>query len=78
MQKKNKKGKHKNHTYTSNSLCWECAKAYGDCTWSSTFEPVQGWNAKRKDICFEANGKKYISESYYVYECPEFEKEKRR
>ena len=77
MTKKNKI-KQKSYPYTSNSLCWECTKAYGDCTWSSTFEPVKGWNAKRRDICFFANGENHITESYYVYECPEFEKEKRR
>lgn len=44
MTKKNKI-KQKSYPYTSNSLCWECAKAYGDCTWSSAFEPVKGWNA---------------------------------
>lgn len=69
MYKKRKSVEH------SNSLCWKCAKAYGKCNWSRAFVPVKNWNAQRRDLTFCINEKIYTTESYYVYECPEFKKE---
>lgn len=28
-------------------LCWTCQKACGDCSWSSCFQPVEGWTAEK-------------------------------
>ena len=28
-------------------LCWACQKACGDCSWSSCFQPVEGWTAEK-------------------------------
>lgn len=28
-------------------LCWTCQKACGECSWSSCFQPVEGWTARR-------------------------------
>ena len=28
-------------------LCWACQKACGECSWSSCFQPVEGWTAKK-------------------------------
>lgn len=62
---------------TAQSLCWECAKAYGGCDWSKQFTPVKGWQARRNDLSFLTNGKVHTTESYEVKACPEFEQEKR-
>lgn len=40
---------------TKEQLCWTCQKAGGDCSWSSCFQPVEGWTAKKgtpQDIRF--------------------------
>lgn len=59
-------------------LCWECEKACGRCSWSSSFTPVPGWNAKpTKIISYTAIGggkrKKFYVDSYEIHDCPEFE-----
>ena len=45
----------------SETLCWDCAKACGRCSWSSNFVPVDGWEAIP------------CGKSYEVVRCPEFE-----
>ncbi len=61
------------------SLCWCCENARGGCSWSKNFEPVQGWNAKPTKVCIRKktlkSGKKkrYYTDSFDVYDCPEFE-----
>lgn len=52
----------------SNTICWDCANALGDCPWSVSFTPVDGWDA----IYNAAN------DSYCVLDCPEFRKEDRK
>ena len=32
-------------------LCWACQKACGDCSWSSCFQPVEGWTAEVSGVC---------------------------
>lgn len=59
------------------TLCWGCKNAvphgsYG-CSWSESFEPVPGWDARRKDVLTGAK-KDRMAESYFVYDCPGFEK----
>ena len=52
------------------TLCWQCQKACGRCSWSNgTFTPVQGWEAKPTTIKNRVKGD--IS-SFLVKSCPEF------
>lgn len=48
------------------SLCWYCARSVGTdrCSWAARFEPVPGWDARRRD--------KDSGESYFVRNCPQF------
>lgn len=50
------------------TLCWDCARACGYCSWSSRLKPVKGWVAEKTSK--ETHGS--ISSSYIVYECPDF------
>lgn len=52
------------------SICWDCQKAYGGCSWSKRFEPVEGWTAKKSYL---SNGKKRkITDTFAISDCPEF------
>ena len=53
------------------TLCWDCARATGGCSWSEypTQTPVEGWEAIRRDI--QNRGSEDV-ESYIVKECPLF------
>ena len=60
------------------TLCWDCAKATGKCSWSKNFVPVEGWEAdptKVKNGFITWKGRKIFSlvDSFDVHECPEFE-----
>lgn len=50
---------------TSMTLCWDCARATGGCSWSDSLQPVEGWNAveTKKNTLFQ---------SYIVRDCPLF------
>lgn len=50
-------------------LCTTCARAYGLCSWSKDFEPVDGWKAERT---FDVDGKEF---SYKIEECPLYEED---
>lgn len=53
------------------TLCWQCAKACGGCSWSSlAHKPVDGWAAERRDIYIR--NKPDPLESYIVESCPEY------
>ncbi len=53
----------------SETLCWHCKNACGDCSWSrQKHTPVKGWTAVRRDV--PVNGRP--EESYCVIKCPEF------
>ena len=53
------------------TLCWQCAKACGGCSWSRlAHKPVDGWTAERRDIYIQ--NKPDPLESYIVESCPEF------
>lgn len=54
------------------TLCWDCKKSCGDCSWSNHWEhtPVPGWKAKKTSV--RLNNSEY-GESYIVQKCPEFE-----
>lgn len=56
------------------TLCWDCAKACGGCSWSDHFEhsPVPGWEAEETHLRLDNNGN---GTSYIVLSCPEFERD---
>ena len=56
------------------TLCWECQKATGMCSWSKSLTPVKGWTAD--DGKMNIDGRPV--ESYFVHACPEFERDKPR
>ena len=51
----------------SQTICWDCKKAIGGCSWSETLTPVEGWTAIQND--------KDNTESYKVIMCPLFERD---
>ncbi len=59
------------------TLCWGCDKACGKCSWSREFVPVPGWKAiPTKIFQWTSKGehrRKCYTNSFDVYECPEFE-----
>ena len=58
------------------TLCWICSNACGNCSWSRSLTPVEGWEAKPIKI----KGNFYIGEildSYIVKRCPEFKEDER-
>lgn len=75
------KGQHfaytsKHNFSNNNTLCWQCANAFGGCCWTGRdehgviqFQPVPGWNAEPTMIA--APGGKILL-SYCVFQCPEF------
>ena len=58
------------------TLCWSCAKACGDCSWSDywTHSPVPGWTAEESKLKVNDG---YVT-SYCVVQCPEFEPDRRK
>lgn len=66
QKKKPKKNKNQ-------SLCWDCQNACGGCSWSRSFTPVEGWEARPTKIKLIPNkeGLEY-TDSYHVISCPEF------
>lgn len=56
-----------------NSLCWNCKRACTDrlhqCSWSSEFKPVKGWEAEYYII---REGTKRPLPTYHVKTCPKF------
>lgn len=53
----------------SGQLCWNCKKACGGCSWSSSFTPIPGWEAT-PHITDEDNERPI--HTYHVKSCPEF------
>ena len=60
-------------------ICWNCKKAYGQCSWSKSFKPVEGWEATPTKILSRDNVKKIVIEtdSFEITSCPLFEDETR-
>ncbi len=56
------------------TLCWDCRKACGGCSWSSypDYEPVAGWTAIGTKIRMNSN---VYAQSYIVIACPEFDRD---
>ena len=63
-----------NYAKRISTICWGCAKATGNCSWSDypNPKPVKGWRAVRNDIQHKDGTS---VESYIVIECPEFIKD---
>ena len=56
------------HLKEDQSLCWRCKNCFGGCSWSESFEPVEGWRAERTIIQhFNAE-----TPSFLVRDCPRF------
>lgn len=58
-------------------MCWGCDNACGGCNWSDSLKPVEGWNAIKTRIKINAETGEY-TDSYFIIECPEFKREKKR
>ena len=55
------KGKaYSNDRQQAETICWDCARAYGGCSWSATLEPVPGWTTRK-----QGNGEDVVT-------CPQF------
>ena len=57
-------------------LCWFCSKACGgsDCPWANKLQPVPGWTAKPSIVMSNYNQ----INTFRIFECPLYEKEKRK
>lgn len=65
----------RNNYMETDTLCWDCANAYGDCEWTeegtdgkTAFQPVPGWKVKQRKIL---RGETF-EELTRVVECPKF------
>lgn len=56
------------------TICWDCKKATGRCSWSEKLEPVKGWNAE-PTVRHEFHEREM--RSFLVRACPEFEADAR-
>ncbi len=65
----------------AHTLCWDCWRTTARqpdqyCPWIHDFEPVEGWEAERKDIKVTNTHGKYshthFEESFTVKKCPLF------
>lgn len=66
--------KRKPKKYKNQTLCWTCQNACCGCSWSQSFTPVEGWEAKPTKIRLvplAKGGLEYI-ESYKVISCPNY------
>lgn len=51
------------------TICGECKRSAGRCSWSAKFVPVEGWTA----IPSKVVGKHGYTDTYIVTSCPKFE-----
>lgn len=58
------------------TICWTCENALGDCSWHTSFTPVDGWDAIPTKIKGAFPDSPEI-DSYCVLKCPNYRKEKR-
>ena len=52
---------------SSYSLCWNCKKATGGCSWAEALKPINGWTAT---YIKKTSSRPY--DTYMVEGCPEF------
>jgi hypothetical protein len=56
------------------TLCWRCQKAGGKCSWSKSFIPIEGWKAIPTKLKINDRSRRDgETDSFDIYECPEFE-----
>ena len=65
---KQEKSQRKTKSQRKATLCWDCKNACGGCSWSRSFVPVKGWDAKETSLKSAEGDIK----SYFVTMCPEF------
>lgn len=58
----------------NSSLCLDCKKCVGLCSWSHHLHPVEGWVAEETVVRIAAG----TTTGYRVISCPEFEREPER
>jgi hypothetical protein len=58
------------------TICWNCKRATGFCSWSEKFIPVKGWKATPTiiKIANRYGKNKTYDNSFLVHECPLFER----
>lgn len=54
------------------TICWDCSKACGGCSWSDHFAPVNGWVAIPRKVYASNDG---MASSFIVRECPMFDRD---
>ena len=57
------------------TICWNCQRATGGCSWSQNFKPVDGWKVQKTSI--RESGVRNF-ESVKVLECPKFVEDENR
>lgn len=58
-----------NERRKQDTICWNCKKSGGLCSWSSSYIPVKGWETNETWVKVPEK----IVPSYCVITCPEFE-----
>lgn len=58
------------------TICWKCKNACGNCSWSRSYEPVEGWDAKPTKVVNYVRGQETITDSFNVRHCPQFVKDR--
>ena len=56
------------------TLCWECEKATGGCSWSDKLIPVEGWEAIPTEVKMTVYS---TVNSYKIVNCPLFSSDER-
>ena len=56
------------------SLCIDCVRSGGSCSWSSRCEPVEGWEAEYVEGGTHGNNTRLPT--YCVKSCPQFKKDR--
>lgn len=51
-------------------LCWSCKNACGGCSWSSKYQPIEGWEATH---VYRIDAGRQM-DTYSITACPEFAK----
>lgn len=54
----------------TNNCCFLCQNCAGGCSWSRSFEPVDGWKAEK--TYFDSYTHEHEEGSYKILFCPEF------
>lgn len=59
---------------SKDTICWVCKNATGNCSWSRSLKPVEGWKAKKTKILIRrVIGKVEYEDSYIVKTCPQYQ-----